>query len=326
MTCEMFTSETDQTEKRQIDQAHYDRLGKYVRPMSTVCLLNGRDPRFPVLVDEFGRIEAYLQDCDFLASDAEARFLDPTLCSETLFADFKQLDSNFPKSSYAPLLTCDQEIQYFGALNFLKYQASVLQGEVASCRGHVGLLHEFARKLEDATAIRNVLVEANLRLVVSIAKKYSKRPVTSIDDLISAGNAALLNAVERFDYRRGFRFSTYAYQAVQRAMFGVLRSEYTHRERFANDDYESTEGLSKDAAESGRAEIVAAEARLEVEHLLDTLSPRARLIMTARFGIGENSKPSSFRVIADTLGISKQRVATIYSETIEKLRISNEIS
>jgi len=79
-------------------------------------------------------------------------------------------------------------------------------------------LKQFAAK---ALQARNEMVEANLRLVISVAKQYTNRGLPFLD-LIQEGNVALMRAVEKFEYRRGFKFSTYATwwirQAITRAI------------------------------------------------------------------------------------------------------------
>ncbi|MGH2706555.1 MAG: sigma-70 family RNA polymerase sigma factor [Actinomycetota bacterium] len=86
---------------------------------------------------------------------------------------------------------------------------------------------ELRRRVESGRAAKRRFIQSNLRLVVSIAKKYSAAGLPLLD-LIQEGNLGLMRAVEKFDYRRGFKFSTYATwwirQAITRAIADKART------------------------------------------------------------------------------------------------------
>lgn len=101
------------------------------------------------------------------------------------------------------------------------------RGKVARLRldareyGSDGEQHELAEQVADGATARQELIQANLRLVVSIAKKYIGHQLSFLD-LVQEGNLGLMRAVEKFDWRKGNRFSTYATwwirQAVSRSL------------------------------------------------------------------------------------------------------------
>ncbi|MFD6950617.1 RNA polymerase subunit sigma-70 [Nocardiopsis sp. TSRI0078] len=120
-----------------------------------------------------------------------------------------------------PLLSAEQEVDLAKAIEVGLY-ARHRDPAAGACTAE-----ELTALVEEGERAKRRLVESNLRLVVSIAKRYTGRGLLFLD-LIQEGNLGLIRAVEKFDYRKGFKFSTYATwwirQAITRAIADQART------------------------------------------------------------------------------------------------------
>ncbi len=137
------------------------------------------------------------------------------------------LDLYFGELGKVDLLTAEDEVRLAQAIEAgLQARASLDCAETLSPAERRRLL----LTASEGEAAFDHFVAANLRLVVSVASKFSRRSQLGLDELIQEGNLGLIRAVEKFDWRKGFKFSTYATwwirQAIQR---GVAASERTIR-------------------------------------------------------------------------------------------------
>jgi RNA polymerase primary sigma factor len=117
-----------------------------------------------------------------------------------------------------PLLSAAQEVDLAKRIEAGVYAAELLRrheaGEEKQPAKH---RRELAAVVEDGDAAKAHMLQANLRLVVSVAKKFSNRGVPMLD-VVQEGNVGLIRAVEKFDYAKGFKFSTYAMWWIRQAI------------------------------------------------------------------------------------------------------------
>lgn len=216
------------------------------------------------------------------------------------------------------LLTAHQEQILFRQMNFLKFCAHRLQQE-ASVDSREKNEQQIKNWLADAHAIRNHIIRANTRLVMAIAKKFVT-PQHTFDDLLSDGLLTLLQTVEKFDYTRGFRFSTYAYRSIARNACRIINRKSKEQSRFVRDADEWAFEQVEDDSVSEFHDQVWANVRELATDLLKKLDRRERFIIRSRFALGSHRKVRSFQFLADKLGVSKERVRQLAHRAVSKLQ------
>ena len=216
------------------------------------------------------------------------------------------------------LLTKDEEQFYFRRMNWLKFRAATARGRLDRRRATLRQIDQIEGWLAEAETVKAILVTANLRLVVSLAKKFID-PFWSFDELVGEGNVALMRAVEKFNFALGNRFSTYATYAIQRHFFRLSHRGRQFRKRFTSDDA----ALKSQAAAEPSTETLSAERIALLKDLfagfLGELEPRERKVVVARFGF-DGKAPRTFRELGAQMGVCKERIRQIQGRAMEKLK------
>ena len=222
-----------------------------------------------------------------------------------------------------PLLTPEQELHLFRKMNYLKYKAAVLRNSLNPDRPITNTMRQIEQFYNEAVETKNEIVSANLRLVVSIAKRHVN-PLTNLFELISDGNLSLIQAVDKFDYTRGNRFSTYATWTVMRSFARALPGEKRYHERFLLTDSEVFEWAVDERADVALEEQNQHEREDQVDRFLQELDDREQHIIVHRFGLGHKQQPQTLYQIGNEIGVTKERVRQIENRALAKLRKAAE--
>ena len=219
-----------------------------------------------------------------------------------------------------PLLTREQEYHLFRKMNYLKHKASRLRETLETAKGNkTAIMDEIDDLYEAAVRVKNKVVQSNLRLVVSIAKRH----VASTDDffaLVSDGNMSLIRAVEKFDYSRGNKFSTYASWAIMKNFARTIPSEFKHRDRFRTTTEELFVARQDDRLDPYVEETVQRSRQRELSKILNRLDEREQKIITARFGLGRGAEPLTLKQVGEEMGVTKERIRQLEARALTKLR------
>ena len=220
-----------------------------------------------------------------------------------------------------PLLSREQEQHLFRKMNYLKYRAGKLRDKLRAGKTTRQQLEEIEGLYQQSVDVKNFIVRANLRLVVSIAKRHVT-PSDNFFELVSDGNMSLIRAAEKFDFSRGNKFSTYASWAIMKNFARTIPGEYKYRDRFRTSQDEAFLSAIDDGINPITEETQQRRRQQQISRILSRLDEREQRIIVSRFGLNHRLEPQTLKEVGVEMGVTKERVRQIEARALDKLRLA----
>mgnify|MGYP003225096365 FL=1 len=200
---------------------------------------------------------------------------------------------------------------------------------------------------------RKKLIECNLKLVVFVAKRFFNRSYESLTpmDLIEAGNIGLIEAIEKFDYKKGYRFSTYASHYIKKEIIKeiynadrMIRRPYYYEEKLTKNKENVDNILSleeditnlltedskplmyfiKDDSCDIYEDISYFELKEIINDILNTLTPRQKQVLLLRYGF-DNNEFKNLEEVGKLIGISREGTRKALVKAFKKIRDNKDL-
>jgi len=223
-------------------------------------------------------------------------------------------------------LKTEQERVLFQQLNYARYRLCQVRRKLQRQNRWTGsalreLLHWHHRQLD----ARSQIVMANMGLVLAMAKR-ANFPGVEFTDLVSEGSMALLRATDKFDFSRGFKFSTYACRAIFKGFSRTAKQNYRYRSRFPSQlDTTFEKDNHLEALRKENHNDWADEVNTIFKENLADLSGIEQSVVEMRFSLDDHqSEPLTLKQVGDRLGLTKERIRQIQNKALSKLRVVAE--
>jgi RNA polymerase primary sigma factor len=254
---------------------------------------------------------------------AESALLSEKTDIDTFKLADKSVQEYLQKLDSISILTREEELNLFRRYNYLKYLAHRELSEIRLSNVKGLELQKIEKYLAESEDIKRRIIEANLRLVVNIARKHTDSR-TYLPDLISEGNISLMNAVEKFDYTRGLRFAGFASWAISR---DYARSVTSRTGSLDKTTAASLVNIQRDLHTDQATDFAAIEraGRSLLDVIEHNLNEREKYVIINRFGLKDppvKKKTKTLLQIGQELNLSKERIRQLELTALQKLRQS----
>lgn len=228
-------------------------------------------------------------------------------------------DARAPRAT----LSAADEAKLFLRYNYARFRLCKIVKALRK-RKTVGRIRQAIRWHQRAMRARADLVEANMPLVLAMARRTNVANV-ELGELISEGNMALLRSVEKFDVRRGFKFSTYACRAILKSFARLGRKTERYRKLFGA---EYVPEMDPDNHDVMKGEIRRRESIESMREILDRnracLTRVEQLVLTERFALASRGKGRTLAGVGRIVGLTNERVRQIQKAALVKIRLALE--